>query len=156
MNKALPLRWWSWAVWLGRSSPSERRSLWTHTVRPDSLTPLSYTAWNWWDKTHQDCDKRQTQFHISTESTYLKLPVRSEAPGLNNTWVTKLAPRLEVRKGETKGERNKKKSASISCLLQSGYIQDGEADTKENALLIPNHLMIFLRRSQPYTPPFPL
>lgn len=47
----------SWAVWLGRSSPSERRSPWTRTAPPGSPTPSFCTAW----QNQPECEKTQSQ-----------------------------------------------------------------------------------------------
>ncbi len=49
--------------------------------------------------------KSQRHLFHNTCTTYLKLPVRSEAPGLNNTWVKKLAPRLWMREGDRRKKR---------------------------------------------------
>lgn len=92
-----------------------------------------------------------TYLNRGLHATYLKLPVRSEAPGLNNTWVRKLAPRLWTRQGG----RRKKRKLNLS-LLHVVFRVNARWMLEDCILLLTCiYLMSFLRRSQPYTPPSP-
>lgn len=70
------------------------------------------------EEKQQGCEKTQPHcthsdaYFPNTHTTYLKLPVRSEAPGLSNTWVKKFAPRLWMREGN----RGKKRKSNLSLL----------------------------------------
>lgn len=133
----------SWAVWRGRSSPSERRTLWKHSAPPDSPEPSSCTAWHERGKTARVFENTAPCTHGSKVAC---VTIRAAL-----TWSCRWG--LKHRVSATL----ESKSWLPDCEWEDSWKSEPvQTEWVDSQTLTRSYLMSFLRRSQPYTPPSPL